>query len=82
MQSYEKQMSALNNSIGKLKGNEPDYNAKLAKLNSEMNQASLNRQSIVNFLRDTMNMREEIGNTTHGMITKVSQIQSTLSRWG
>ena len=82
MQSYEKQMSALSGSIGKLKGSEPDYNAQLAKINSEMNQYSMNRQAIGNFLRDTMSMKEEISNLTSSFLTKAGQISSTVSRWG
>ena len=82
MQSYEKQMSALSTNIGKLKGTEPDYNAKLAKINSEMNQYSMNRQAISNFLRDTMSMKEEISNLTSSFLTKAGQIASTVSRWG
>lgn len=79
MQNYEKQMSALNSNLGKLKGNEPDYNAKLAKINSEMNMYSMNRQAIANFLRDTMTMREEIMGLTHSVLQKDSQIASKAS---
>ena len=80
MQSYEKQMSGLSKSLGKLKGKEPDYNARLAKINNEMNLYSLNRQAIANFLRDTLTMREEIANLTHSVLQKDSQIVSAISR--
>ncbi len=82
MQGYEKQMSELNKKIAKLTGKEADYNSKLASLNSKMNQYSMNRQAIANFLQDTLRMREEIGNTTHGFISKMGQISSSLSRFG
>lgn len=80
MQSYEKSMSSLSKEMGKLKGNEPDYNARLAKLNSEMNLYSLNRQAISNFLRDTMTMREEIANLTHSILQRDAQIIASVSR--
>lgn len=80
MQNYEKQMSGLSKSLGKLKGKEPDYNARLAKINNEMNLYSLNRQAIANFLRDTLTMREEIANLTHSVLQKDAQIVSSISR--
>ena len=80
MQFYEKQTAALSSSLGKLKGKEPDYNARLAKINSDMNLYSMNRQAISNFLRDAMTMREEIANTTHGLLQRDAQIVGTTSR--
>lgn len=80
MQYYEKTMSALSKELGKLKGNEADYNAKLAKINSEMNLYSLNRQAIANFLRDGMTMREEVGNVTTSLLQKDSQIAASINR--
>lgn len=80
MQYYEKQMGALSGSIGKLDGKSPDYSGKLAQINSQMNMYSLNRQSIANFLRDTMSLREEVGNLTHSVLQKDGQISSSLSR--
>lgn len=82
MQNYEKQMGELSKSMEKLSTKDPSYNAKLAKINSDMNMYSMNRQAISNFLRDTMSMREEIGNLTHGVLSKDGQIGSALSRWG
>jgi len=82
MQNYEKQMGQLSKSMEKLSTKDASYNAKLAQINSQMNMYSMNRQAIANFLRDTMNMREEIGNLTHGVISKDGQIASSLSRWG
>lgn len=82
MQSYETQMGELSKSMEKLSTQDPSYNAKLAKINSDMNMYSMNRQAISNFLRDTMSMREEVGNLTHGVLTKDAQIGSGLSRWG
>jgi len=81
MQSYEKQMSQLSGTLGKLKGTEPDYNAKLAKINSDMNMYSMNRQAITNFLRDTMTMREEIGNLTHSVLGADERLISAIARF-
>ncbi|HEX5037367.1 MAG TPA: hypothetical protein VFX30_09445 [bacterium] len=81
MQNYEEQQGALSKSMDSLKSDDPSYSAKLAQINSQMNSYSMNRQAIANFLQQTMTTREEIGNTTHGFISKDGQIGSALSRW-
>ncbi len=68
MQYYEKQMAALNASLGKLDAQSADYNSKLAQINSQMNTYNMNRQAISNFLRDTMNMQEEIMSATKSVL--------------
>ena len=40
----------------------------------------MNRQSIANFLRDTMTMREEIANLTHSVLQRDQQITASISR--
>lgn len=81
MQFYEKQMNALSDTLGKIKqqGN-PEFQSKLAQINSQMNIYSMNRQAIANFLRDTLTMREEVANLTHSVLQKDSQIVSSVSR--
>lgn len=81
MQNYEKQMGALSKSLDALKTTDASYNAKLAQVNSQMNIYSMNRQAIANFLQQTLQSREEIGNTTKGFISKDGQIGSAMSRW-
>lgn len=68
MRSYEKYMAGLSAELQRLTGNEADYNAQLASINSEMNMYSMNRQAISNFLRDTMSMAETIQNLTKGVL--------------
>ncbi len=74
MQYYEKQMGVLSKSIGQLDSKSSDYSGKLAQINSQMNQYSLNRQSISNFLRDAMTMREEMASVLQSINQKESQI--------
>ncbi len=80
MQNYEKQMSTLSRSLGQLKGDEPDYNARLAGVNSQMNLYSMNRQAIANFLRDTLTMREEIANLTQSVLQADQRLTSARAR--
>lgn len=81
MQYYEQQMNALSNSLGSLKaeGNS-NYQSQLSLISNKMNQYSLNRQAIANFLRDTLSMREEIANLTSSVLQKDGQIKSSISR--
>jgi hypothetical protein len=80
MQSYEKQMAKLSQSLGKLNPKKGTYQSDLAKLNADMNLYSLNRQAIANFLRDTLTMREEIASITHSILERDSRIAAAVLR--
>lgn len=62
MMSFERQQRLINDKIGDLSQDSPNYASSLQNLTNEMNMYSANRQAIVNFLRDVKSMSDELEN--------------------
>ncbi len=82
MQFYEKSQAELSGALKNLDAKSPDYNAKLANINLQINSYSQNRMAIGNFVRDMFTTVEEATNLTSSIISADHRIATAASRAG